>query len=344
MQLDQTRENGQVKIGVVIPFYQRSAGILSRALTSIRNQNLPPDVELEVIVVDDQSPVAAAAEVSSFSNSEKIGWNVIRQSNAGPGVARNSGIEWLADKGVRYVAFLDSDDEWRSDHLSNAVTALEKGGDLYFSDHSRSGHYRSYFEEDANVYATLNGIKSSSADLVDGGTRFFSSSQMISAFVKSYLAQTSTVVLRCKALGQSRFDPELRHCGEDYMLWIELISKEVRVCISNEVEVFCGPGINLYHSSLDWDSENILNLLSSQIIFYGKMVRLPLGSALQDAKTKLQEFRRLYAYLLLKRLVLRRLPAQTGLRHILRRDPLLGLEAPLLIGQFMLIDRRRIAR
>ena len=344
MQLDQTRENQQVKVGVVIPFYQRSAGILSRALTSIRNQNLPPDVELEVIVVDDQSPVAAAAEVSSFSNSEKIRWNVIRQSNAGPGAARNSGIEWLADKGVRYVAFLDSDDEWRSDHLLNAVTALEIGGDFYFSDHSRSGHYSSYFKEDEKGSATLKGIKNVSADLVDGSARIFSSGQMKFAIIENYLAQTSTVVLRYKALGQARFDPELRHSGEDYMLWIELVLKGARVCISDEIEVCCGSGINMYHGSFDWDSENILTLLSSQIIFYGKLIRLPLGPARKEMRRRLQEFRRLYAYLLFRRLVLRRLPAQTGLRHILRRDPLLGLEAPLLIGQFMLIDRRRIAR
>lgn len=344
MQRDQARENRQVKVGIVIPFYQRSAGILSRALTSIRNQNLPPDVELEVIVVDDQSPVSAAAEVSSFSNSEKIGWNFIRQSNAGPGAARNSGIEWLADKGVRYVAFLDSDDEWRPDHLSNAVTALERGGDFYFSDHSRSGHYYSHFREDEKASATLEGMKDVSADLLDGNTRIFAFGQMKVPMIESYLAQTSTVVLRYEFLDQARFDPELRYSGEDYMLWIELVLKEPRVCVSDEVEVFCGSGINMYCSSLDWDSDNILTLLSSQIIFYGKLIRLPLGPALQEAKRKFQQVRRLYAYLLFKRLVLRRLPAQTGLRHILRRDPLLGLKAPLLIGRFMLSDRRRIAR
>lgn len=333
-----------MRIGVVIPFYQRESGILTRALTSIRNQRLPSDVQLEVIVVDDQSPVSATVEMASFSNSSKIRWNFVSQENAGPGAARNSGIDWLADKDVQYIAFLDSDDEWRFDHLLNAINALERGGDFYFSDHCRTGHYDSYFKRDDNVSATLERIKEAGIPLVSGDARMFAPGEINHAIIENYLSQTSTVVLRHRILDQLRFDPELRHSGEDYMLWVQLALKEARIGISKEVEVFCGAGINMYHGSSEWDSENILSLLSSQIIFYGKLIRLPLGPARMKTRQKFQEFRRLYAYLMLRRLAQRRLPAQTGLMRVLRRDPLLGLEAPLLIAQFLLIDRRRIAR
>lgn len=333
-----------MKIGVVIPFYQRESGILTRALTSIRDQRLPSDVQLEVIIVDDQSPVPAAVEMTSFRNSDKIRWNFILQKNAGPGAARNSGIDWLADKNVQYIAFMDSDDEWRFDHLLNAINALERGGDFYFSDHSRTEQYDSYFKKDVNVSKTLERIKDAGAALVNDGARMFAPGEMNHAILENYLAQTSTVVLRHKILDQMRFDPELRHSGEDYMLWIQLALKGARICISEEVEVVCGTGINMYHGSSEWDSENILALLSSQIIFYGKLIRFPLGPARLETRRKFQEFRRLYAYLLLRRLAQRRLPAQTGLTRVLRRDPLLGLEAPLLIVRFLLIDRRRIAR
>lgn len=337
-------ERNQMKIGVVIPFYQRESGILTRALTSIRNQHLPFDVQLEVIVVDDQSPVPAAVEMASFRNSGKIRWNFISQKNAGPGSARNSGIDWLAEKDVQYIAFLDSDDEWRFDHLLNATSALESGGDFYFSDHCRTEQYCSYFKKDENVSATFERIKDAGAEIVNDGARMFAPGEMNHAIIENYLAQTSTVVLRRKILDQVRFDPDLRHSGEDYMLWVQLALKGARICISDEIEVVCGTGINMYHGSSEWDSENILALLSSQIIFYGKLIRLPLGPARLKMKRKLQEFRRLYAYLLLRRLAQRRLPAQTGLTRVLRRDPLLGLEAPLLIVRFLLVDRRRIAR
>lgn len=332
-----------MNVGVVIPFYQREPGILPRALASIRGQRLPPGVQVEVIVVDDQSPVPAAAEMAAFTDSDRIRWHRIAQPNAGPGAARNTGIDWLNGKDLRYLAFLDSDDEWRPDHLAHALAALEAGGDFYFSDHSRTGDCDSYFNEDKNVRATMQGIKAVHAVLDRGGARMFAPGAINHAMLENYLSQTSTVVLRHTALGGLRFDPELRHAGEDYMLWLQLTLNGARICISDGIEVVCGTGINMYHGSYDWDSRDVLIRLSSEIVFHQKLDRLPLGAARPEMLRKFQEVRRLYAYLLLRKLAKRNLPARTGLSRVMRHDPLLAVQSPLLIARFLLQDRRRPA-
>lgn len=332
-----------MNVGVVIPFYQRERGILPRALSSIRGQLLPPGVQVEVIVIDDSSPVPAAEEMATFSNDDRIRWNYIFQSNAGPGAARNMGIDWLDRKDIRYLAFLDSDDEWRPSHLANAIAALESGGDFYFSDHSRTLDCESYFNEDKNVRSTLHGINSTYTVPSGVNARIFAPNSINDAMLENYLSQTSTIVLRRTTLGNFRFDPELRHAGEDYMLWLQLALNGARICISYEIEVVCGTGINMYHGSYDWDSKDILVRLSSEIVFHRKLNRLPLGAAQAKVQRKFQECRRLYSYLLFRKMAKRSLSARTGLAQVMRHDPLLAIQAPLLIARFLLQDRRRLA-
>lgn len=331
-----------MKVGIVIPFYQRSSGILPRALNSIREQVLPPGTELEVVVIDDQSPIPAKAEMAGFDASERIRWHRLEQPNGGPGAARNTGIDWLDDDDIDYLAFLDSDDEWRPDHLANALAALQAGGDFYFSDHSRTGDCRSYFNDDRNVRETMRGITADPAGVEINGARLFTPNSINDAMLENYLSQTSTVVLRRTALGSLRFDPELRNAGEDYMLWLQLALGGARICISDRIAVACGAGINMYHGSYDWDSTIILMRLSSEIAFHRKLQKLPLGKARANVQKKFQECRRLYAYLLLKRAATRTLPASTGLSTVMRHDPLLVAQAPLLVAQFVLRDRRRL--
>ena len=52
------------RVAVVIPFYQRSAGLLSRAIESIWAQQYQP--EPLIIVVDDSSPMPADEELSNI--------------------------------------------------------------------------------------------------------------------------------------------------------------------------------------------------------------------------------------------------------------------------------------
>src|SRR5262249_53333896 len=76
--------------------------LLESALKSIFAQRC---TEYEVIVVDDGSTDGTVDFLQSLGNRV----NVFRQSNRGPGAARNLGFRYAKGK---YVAFLDSDDLW----------------------------------------------------------------------------------------------------------------------------------------------------------------------------------------------------------------------------------------
>ncbi len=92
-------------VAVVIPAKDRAA-VLPRALASVAAQTTPPD---EVIVVDDGS-TDGTAEIA-----EGLGATVVRHDRPrGSGPARSTGIRAASS---RWIAFLDSDDEWFPRHL-----------------------------------------------------------------------------------------------------------------------------------------------------------------------------------------------------------------------------------
>lgn len=88
-------------ISVIVPTFNR-ARTLPAAIRSVLAQTLPAD---EVIVVDDGSEDETPEILETYGPPVVV----IRQSNQGPAIARNTG---LARATGRWTAFLDSDDEW----------------------------------------------------------------------------------------------------------------------------------------------------------------------------------------------------------------------------------------
>jgi glycosyltransferase involved in cell wall biosynthesis len=89
------------KFSVIIPTCNRCA-YLKATLESVWRQTFD---DYEVIVVDDGSTDETAHYLSQISDR----LTALRQSNLGPGVARNKGAEHARGE---YLAFLDSDDLW----------------------------------------------------------------------------------------------------------------------------------------------------------------------------------------------------------------------------------------
>ncbi len=108
-------------ISVIIPTYNR-AGVVPRAVKSALAAVSTGD---EVIVVDDGSTDRTAEALQPFSDRIRY----FCQANAGPGPARNRGIE-LANNPL--IAFLDSDDEWMPDKLYLQRAVMDKYPDLLF--------------------------------------------------------------------------------------------------------------------------------------------------------------------------------------------------------------------
>ncbi len=100
-------------ISVIIPTHNR-AGLLRRALASVQNQTRRPD---EVIVIDDGSTDETAQVVCG----EFPRYRYVRQPRRGVAAARNKGA---GEAMGRWLAFLDSDDEWRPAKLERQLAAL----------------------------------------------------------------------------------------------------------------------------------------------------------------------------------------------------------------------------
>ena len=93
---------------VIIPLFDKARFVIA-TIETVLAQDHPA---LEIIVIDDAS-TDGGADLVERTFGDRV--TVVRQANAGPGPARNRGVE--AARGD-WIAFLDADDRWRSDHLA----------------------------------------------------------------------------------------------------------------------------------------------------------------------------------------------------------------------------------
>jgi glycosyltransferase involved in cell wall biosynthesis len=97
-----------MNISVVIPLYNKEQYIY-RAIVSVINQITLAD---EIIVIDDGSTDQSETEVKKIICDRLI---YIKKQNTGEGATRNFGVNIAKNE---LVAFLDADDEWKPDFLS----------------------------------------------------------------------------------------------------------------------------------------------------------------------------------------------------------------------------------
>jgi glycosyltransferase involved in cell wall biosynthesis len=102
-------------VSIIIPVYNSSA-YLEDALRSALEQDYE---NKEIIVVDDGSTDSTPTILRSFE--DRI--TILKQTNAGPGPARNRGLKHA--KGT-YIAFLDADDWWVPEKLRWQVKYLQQ--------------------------------------------------------------------------------------------------------------------------------------------------------------------------------------------------------------------------
>jgi len=105
-------------VSVVVPLFNKRQWI-QRALDSIASQTF---TAIEVIVVDDGSTDGGDDVAALYPDGR---FRLIRQENAGPGAARNRGLEECTSE---FIAFLDADDEWLPDYLEASVREMQRLG------------------------------------------------------------------------------------------------------------------------------------------------------------------------------------------------------------------------
>lgn len=308
-------------ITVVIPFYQKIPGILARALSSIKAQE-PCGVPVHVVVVDDASPIPAKGEVDGLGDLP-FSIEVICQDNTGPGGARNTALDNVP-QGTRYIAFLDSDDEWDSSHLKRAVAVLSAGYCFYFSNHYHLGQSIGAFERAGRLDLAKH------TALVDVGQGIYAyQGDMLDQIIRGNIIGTSTVVYDVQRWPEKRFRVEFANAGEDYLFWMELASSEAKIAFSTQCEVRYGHGVNIYSAS-GWGTENHLLRIHNELKY--RMTTSLLFSLTADQQTHLksciEELRAGFARDLLHRLVRRKPLPLAILRAHLRLDPISFTKLP----------------
>jgi glycosyltransferase involved in cell wall biosynthesis len=183
-------------ITAVIPLYNKARHI-AEALQSIQRQSVPP---VQTIVIDDGSSDGGDRIVGDMAHP---GLLFVRQSNAGPGAARNHG---LAVARTPYVAFLDADDIWLPHHLETLgqLIAVHPGLPLY-----------------ANRLGLMG--KDTASGTEAGGVN---SSGIIADYARAWINglivwTCATMVDREAALAVGGFSTEANR-GEDLALWLKL--------------------------------------------------------------------------------------------------------------------------
>jgi len=304
-----------VRIGVVIPYFQREAGLLRRALSSVAAQEHSPD---QVIVVDDGSPRAAAEEITPELRLTLPGLTVIRQANGGIAAARNAALAALEGR-VTAVALLDSDDYWERSHLRNAATALSHGADFFFSNSISEGDTQDHFRQPSRQRLLADGQP------LQGVPGIYQWTKGVYALMGAACPfATATVVFRRAVMPDIRFPTNFRRAGEDQVAFWELLVRCTAIMYCTEPTLVYGSGgLGAWKKSTFGSSAHLVRLADEIHLRRHVLKRYPISSDDRQVMRRAIAARR---YLALYSAVhlLRRVPvdAMREILYLLRSDPL----------------------
>ena len=105
-------------VSIVVPLYNKATSV-EATLSSVLSQSMS---DVEVIVVDDGSTDTGPQIVATFTDKRL---RLFQQQNAGVSAARNAGVH--ASR-ADWIAFIDADDVWDSNHLEILLRASRCDG------------------------------------------------------------------------------------------------------------------------------------------------------------------------------------------------------------------------
>ncbi len=314
-----------MSVAVVIPFFQRTPGLLARALESVFAQ---VDIDgVRIVVVDDASPLPAAEEVASLGTS-RFAVEVITQQNGGPASARNRALDALGSD-VRYVAFLDSDDAWVEHHLAHAMTALSAGHDFFFTDLYQPGQRIGGFERGGR-------IRVDDHPSIDNDPLLHSyRGDMFDQIISGNVIGTSTVVYDFDRFRTQRFDEAFFSAGEDYLFWIACAKAGARFCFSSQIEVRYGYGVNVYAGS-GWGTDGYLGRIQNEMRYRKRLLEFDLSPLQREMiEGKIRTLRYEFADDVVHRLSHRKPLSMTILRDQMKLDAKTLMALPINAGQIV---------
>jgi glycosyltransferase involved in cell wall biosynthesis len=222
-------------VSVIIPTYNGGEYILD-AVNSVLQQTYAP---LEIIVVDDGSQEDILRILSPVSHRIRF----IRQDNAGPGAARNTGVR--AARG-EFIAFIDDDDLWHPTKMEAQMRRMNQDPDcgLVYS-------FPVFMDENGSLMPTVL-PHCPSGYIYHDLVRY------------NRIHTTSAVLVKTSVFEKVGFFDESIGVCEDYDLWLR-IAKDYRV-------LFCSDACVYYRQSASGVSKHNYKHLLGHLYVVNKII------------------------------------------------------------------------
>lgn len=205
-------------VSVVIPAY-KARNYLRESLASVAAQNYPA---LEVLVIDDASPEPIDDILQEYSQNGSAPQvrRIRHERNQGLGASRNTGIREATGE---YVAFLDHDDLWAPNHVTDLIsTLLENDADMGFCSVLQ---FQNSPDDGTEVWGPRE-------DDIDTMLAF-------RLFKCNFITPSAVIARRSclNELGGFNTDPDIHMC-EDLDLWLRALHSGARFAFSKHISAF----------------------------------------------------------------------------------------------------------
>jgi glycosyltransferase involved in cell wall biosynthesis len=259
-----------------MPAYN-AADYIDEALQSVLAQEYRP---LEILVVDDGSRDSTAEQAARYG--DKIRY--LHQANAGPGAARNKGLE---NAHGDLIAFLDSDDTWLPGKLARQTALMNAEPELGLSFHDF------YFEQELGqppilAFSLAPQLFTHPRRELAPRSYLFTQLMFEPLLLRNYIG-TSTVMIRRSCLEQvGRFDATLPS-AQDREFWLR-IAKKYRLGFVDEPLTRYRFNPNSITRNSEKRAVNIIRLLERHMVDAGPETRRKVAEELAGVRQDLAYF------------------------------------------------------
>lgn len=193
-------------VSIIIPLYNAQKDILN-CLNSVKRQIFN---DYEIIIIDDGSTDNSVNIVKNFVEGNKdLNIHLLQQKNSGPSKARNKGVNCARGK---YIAFLDSDDEWYEDKLSTIVSILDMDDSVCLISSLYTIGEKVVFHKCCGKCEVISLKK---------------------LLFKNYFFTTGTVC-RSEVMKKYSFNEDQKY-SEDYRLWLDICADKYKCVLLHKV-------------------------------------------------------------------------------------------------------------
>jgi glycosyltransferase involved in cell wall biosynthesis len=114
-------------VSIITAVYNGKFSLFERAMNSIQEQDYP---NFNIIISDDGSNMTLSQKLLKYAAAHEKKTTYIRHKNEGQAHAMNKGVA-LSD--AAYIGFIDFDDEYKTNHISECVKYMSEDCDLISS-------------------------------------------------------------------------------------------------------------------------------------------------------------------------------------------------------------------